>query len=509
MSIMKTPGVYVVEKSAFPNSVVEVPTAVPAFIGYTEKAANGNKSLDRKPWRISSMAEYQAFFGGAPTPKFQLKTADEGDADLVIGDSRYTLEPSRTYTLYYNMVLFFANGGGPCYIVSVGDYDTDLDKNRFTAGIEQLVSEMEPTLVVVPEAVNLPWNDCLDVQNAALNHCGYDTRSRFAILDVPTGAENDVKEFREGITSNFLDFGAAYYPWLNTSIIQDGDLSFANLENPAELRSVLEQELDAGKSNDELKGLIAAIAPSTGKSKKSGNEGEEGGDETAATDDGAGSQQSASVHKVLFQVSNTYREILKVIKDRLNTLPPSAAIAGVYAMVDNTKGVWKAPANVGLVGVVSPATNISNAQQEELNVPLSGKAVNAIRSFVGEGVKVWGARTLDGNSLDWRYVNVRRTVIMLEESIKNAARAYVFEANTANTWVNVRSMIANFLTGIWKRGGLAGATPEEAFNVSVGLGETMTPNDVLEGIMRVTVRIAVVRPAEFIEITFQQQMQES
>ena len=504
---MKTPGVYVVEKSAFPNSVVEVPTAVPAFVGYTQKAANGNKSLDRKPWRISSMAEYQAFFGGAPTPKFELQSTDADDADLKIGDTNYKLQPSRAYTLYYNMVLFFANGGGPCYIVSVGDYETDLDKNRFTAGIEQLVSELEPTLVVIPEAVNLPWDDCLDVQNAALNHCGYDTRSRFAILDVPAGTENDVKAFREGITSNFLDYGAAYYPWLTTSITQDGDLSFANLENPAELRSLLEKEFEASNASDELKALMAAIAPATAKPAKKAADSEEEADDAAA--DVAAVQQDATVHKVLFQVSSTYRDVLQVIKERLNALPPSAAIAGVYTMVDNTKGVWKAPANVGLVGVVSPATNISNAQQEELNVPLSGKGVNAIRSLVGEGSKVWGARTLDGNSLDWRYVNVRRTVIMLEESIKNAARAYVFEANTANTWVNVRSMVGNFLTGIWKRGGLAGATPEEAFNVSVGLGETLTPNDVLEGSMRVSVRIALVRPAEFIEITFQQQMQES
>ena len=128
---------------------------------------------------------------------------------------------------------------------------------------------------------------------------------------------------------------------------------------------------------------------------------------------------------------------------------------------------------------------------------------------MGEGIKVWGARTLDGNSLDWRYINVRRTMIMLEESVKNASRAYVFEPNVASTWLNLKSMIQNFLTGIWKRGGLAGATPDDAFSVHVGLGDTMTPEDVLEGILRVTVLVAIVRPAEFIEITFQQQMQKS
>ena len=178
-------------------------------------------------------------------------------------------------------------------------------------------------------------------------------------------------------------------------------------------------------------------------------------------------------------------------------------------MVDNTRGVWKAPANVSINSVISPAVNITHDDQEDLNVPLSGKAINAIRLFVGEGVKVWGARTLDGNSLDWRYINVRRTMIMLEQSVQNATRAYVFDPNVASTWINIKSMIQNFLNGIWKRGGLAGAAPEDAFSVHVGLGDTMTPEDILEGILRVTVLVAIVRPAEFIEITFQQQMQKS
>jgi phage tail sheath protein FI len=193
----------------------------------------------------------------------------------------------------------------------------------------------------------------------------------------------------------------------------------------------------------------------------------------------------------------------------LNLLPPSAAIAGVYTMVDNTRGVWKAPANVSLASVISPAVNISHDEQEDLNVTPQGKSINAIRPFIGEGVLVWGARTLDGNSLDWRYINVRRTMIMLEESIRLASKAYVFEPNVANTWVTMKGMISNFLDGIWKRGGLAGASPTDAFGVYVGLGETMTPEDILEGILRITVLVAISRPAEFIEITFQQQMQKS
>ncbi len=98
---------------------------------------------------------------------------------------------------------------------------------------------------------------------------------------------------------------------------------------------------------------------------------------------------------------------------------------------------------------------------------------------------------------------------MLRESIKIATKAYVFEDNDAKTWVTVKSMVSNFLTGIWKRGGLAGASPDDAFAVHCGLGETMTAEDILAGILRVTALVAPTRPAEFIEITFQQKMKKS
>jgi uncharacterized protein len=219
--------------------------------------------------------------------------------------------------------------------------------------------------------------------------------------------------------------------------------------------------------------------------------------------------QMVMLNKSLAALSPMFNTMMDELKNRLNLLPPSAAMAGIYTMVDNSRGVWKAPANVSLNGVISPAVNLSAEDQEDLNVTTQGKSINAIRSFIGEGVLVWGARTLDGNSLDWRYISVRRTMIMLEESCRLAAKAMVFEPNVANTWVTIKSMIQNFLTGIWKRGGLAGAVPDDAFSVHVGLGETMTPEDVLEGILRVTVLVAISRPAEFIEITFQQQMQKS
>ena len=122
---------------------------------------------------------------------------------------------------------------------------------------------------------------------------------------------------------------------------------------------------------------------------------------------------------------------------------------------------------------------------------------------------MWGARTLDGNSQDWRYISVRRTMTFLEQSVKAAARAYVFEPNDSNTWMAVKSMISSFLTSIWQEGGLQGASAEDAYQVEIGLGSTMTADDLLNGFMNVTVKVAVVRPAEFIIITFQQKMAKS
>lgn len=493
MGTMKTPGVYIVEKNAFPNSVVEVATAVPAFIGYTEKAENGSQKLLNIPFRITSLSEYEKYFGGAPTLKFSCK----GDAGVGEGDSKTfpntnliyrkqgkagekdTLEyyivkledGQANFSLYYNMRLFFANGGGPCYIVSVGSYGKAIDKESLIKGIKTLVQESEPTMVLVPEALNIPKdNNYGDIYTAMLTHCGAVMKNRITLLDVPK--EGNMNDFREKVGSAYLSYGAAYYPFLQTSILSEKDVTYENMET------------------DFVKGLAEEL-------------------NVKLPADNASDSDKLSFHNLMYQNSPLYKAVAIEIRNQLNLLPPSAAMAGIYTAVDNSRGVWKAPANVSVNSVVGLSALITHEMQEDLNVPLNGKSINAIRYFTGDGIKVWGARTLDGNSLDWRYINVRRTMIFLEESIKNAARAYVFEPNVASTWLNMKSMIENFLLGVWKKGGLAGASPEDAYSVQVGLGETMTANDILEGILRITVLVAISHPAEFIEITFQQQMQKS
>ncbi|SHO54752.1 phage tail sheath family protein [Vibrio quintilis] len=518
MGVMKTPGVYIVEKNAFPNSVVEVATAVPAFIGYTQKADNGGKSLRNQPWRITSMSEFRQYFGGPPLHQFELsETGDDAAARPVFSQdgTDYQIKQSNArHLLYYSMMFFFQNGGGPCYIVSVGSYTDDPDAGALKGGITPLIKEQEPTMLVIPEVVQLAEDDCINVQQAMLQHCGGKMKNRVAVLDVWEGFKDRqdpggdcIENFRSKLGINYLDFSAAYYPWLNTSIVQDSDLDFHHISNTDKLTELLTAEVNAafkdleGLSEDDL---------NTGGNKLRATRKKQMLDEIAKlADEALPDQEQVLLNKVLLTMSPLYQTIMEDIKLQHNILPPAAAMAGVYTMVDNARGVWKAPANVSLNAVVSPTVNISDDEQEDLNVTTQGKSINAIRPFVGEGTLVWGARTLDGNSLDWRYINVRRTMIMLEESIRLASKAYVFEPNVANTWVSMESMIGNFLYGIWKRGGLAGSSPDEAYSVSVGLGKTMTPEDILEGILRITVLVAISRPAEFIEITFQQKMQES
>lgn len=589
MSEYKTPGVYVVEKNAFPNSVVEVATAIPAFIGFTQKAEDGSRSLLNVPFRISSMVEYEEHFGGASSMGFELIDKNNGlrlleiakkkaedsnqpvkeieaqiaalkakNVDLVLGEAKCVFNLSGSiYTLYEHVKLFFANGGGACYIVSVGGYKDNLTKDAFKNGIKPLEKEQEPTLLIIPEAVNLKEDDCHEVCKEMLAHCGK-MKNRFAILDVYDGYKDRkhalgdvVAGFRTKIGSSFLNFGSVYYPWVNASVLNLNTVGRSNLIIKQEekviekfihiiygakswgtdetfINNVCRCELhyeywliqednrieakDKPTSMDEACYIIGKNDPitiSAAKKITKPTEKEKIIEAAKTTLTELTNDEKNSILDTWWKESKDTKLILKALCKRMNLLPPSAAMAGLYAMVDNTRGVWKAPANVSLNSVVSLPIDITDDEQQDLNISNDGKSINAIRSFVGSGIKVWGARTLDGNNADLKYINVRRTMIFLEESIKNAARSYVFEPNDGNTWLNMKCMIENFLRDVWKRGGLAGTSPEDAFSVHVGLGDTMTSDDILKGIMRITVMVAISHPAEFIEITFQQQMQKS
>ena len=500
----KTPGVYIKKVNPFPNSVVPLPTAIPAFVGYTEMAMKNGSSLANKPAKITSLLEFESWFGKGPKTLYDIKKLELGDditldqADFVSNGEGYVFdraEGSHAYILYKSIQFFYNNGGGEAYITSVGNYDDSIKKDALISGIDLLKEELEPTMLVIPDTMLLDTRtDCYEVQQHMITHCAA-MQSRVALLDIyegdrwrvttDKGPEEVVELFRNGISGTTgLDYAAAYYPWLNTTLTDSSDLNFSIFSKTGKgiLKSILEQAPEA-KDNTKLQAEIAKITTTTKEDDiKKGN-------------------------TVLHSLMPTYKGILSAIAKKINVMPTTGGIAGIYTTTDNQVGVWKAPANLGMNNVVSPTVMISTEMQEGLNVPVNGMAVNAIRTLPGQGTLIWGARTLDGNSQDWRYINIRRTVIFLEQSIKAATEAFVFEPNDTNTWISVKSMIVNFLTSVWAQGALIGTKPAEAFSVAVGLGETMTANDVLDGYMRVTVKVAVLRPAEFIVLTFQQQMQ--
>ena len=216
--------------------------------------------------------------------------------------------------------------------------------------------------------------------------------------------------------------------------------------------------------------------------------------------------QSAAIVKYI----PFYNGILNTLNSKVTLLPPSGAIAGVYASVDSNRGVWKAPANVSINSVNGISEFIDDSIQENLNVdPNAGKSVNAIRVFTGKGIIVWGSRTLAGNDNEWRYVPVRRFFSFVEESCKKSTSWAVFEPNDANTWARLRGQIDNFLNNLWRSGALAGAKPEQAYYINCGIGITMTAQDILEGRLILEVGMAAVRPAEFIVLRFSHKLQQS
>lgn len=759
----KTPGVYVDEISTLPPSVADVATAIPAFIGYTQFAYNeAGKSVDRiVPRRISTMLEYERYFGGAFPSTFVVETIEDTPKQI----SRTTRS---NYILYYGLKLYFDNGGGPCYIVSVGSYLDEPKADAFKSGLDAIALEDEPTLLVFPEAIYLSPDDYKDVCNKALEQCKA-LGDRFTIMDVQK-ADTKATLFRGKIRSEteYLKYGAAYMPFLNTSIpfeyqeagvtvkskaekhfkgvllsgpvgnlkaTYTGALSNPQIEvvkdtaitkpliefdiansasdtmiikikedkvsagvlltawaltterkgfdispettgdispfGPAELTkthtsysakipgsatknflTVKNNPTSAGSSPPEVEIVTGTAAteliPAAGKltikvasaatiqnvvdawtTLKNSGASQHGfdivpgpeatlastlsftdgtsamGEETNAviTRNTAGQLSvkydgSFSAPKVAVAldvelpaaepvkfVFNLTKESLTIItknpktaaadilaswtglkedkigfklesatgfiqemtaqdltedlsaaesvsEDFLNTLkdtktarynqvrqvlakervelPPSPAIAGIYARVDRDRGVWKSPANVSVMSVTGLTQTITADDQENLNVDaVSGKSINVIRGFTGKGILVWGARTLAGNDNEWRYISVRRLFNLIEESVQKSTSFAVFEPNDAGTWLKVKAMIDSYLYGLWQQGALAGSVPEQAYVVNVGLGKTMTTQDILEGRMNVEIGLAAVRPAEFIYLKFSHKLQEA
>lgn len=475
---LQTPGVYIDEVSLFPPSVAAVATAIPAFLGYTRNTVHNGENLVNRPVKIGSLVDYEAIFG-ARLETFSVVANTNGAGVNVMATP--PAAPADMFRLYYALRMYFSNGGGPCWIVSLGPDNGAVTLADHNAGLTAIAGEDEPTLLVLPDAQRLSRPQFYEIYQNALAQCET-LQDRFTIIDIHDGnldytipAGDDVindgaNGFRTLIGNTALRYGAAYYPHLETT------LSFNYDEEAVAITGTLNGAPVPANS------VLRIFEPA---------------------------DPTEEARSIYHQANGLYHEIKRSITALPLRLPPSAAVAGVYATVDANRGVWKAPANVSLRSVRRPLVALNNDTQANLNLDTTGKAVNAIRTFSGRGHLVWGARTLAGNDNEWRYINVRRFFNFVEESVKKSSEPFVFEPNDANTWNKVRAMIENFLTLQWRQGALAGAKPEQAFFVRVGLGVTMTDTDVLNGRMIVEIGMAVVRPAEFIILRFSHKMQEA
>jgi uncharacterized protein len=596
----RTPGVFVEEISRLPASVAQSETAIPAFIGYTQKTKTPeDETLVNKPTRIDSMMDYEKIFGGPAIQSFEVELQDEEPHHPKV---IHLEDEESPFLMHHAVNMFYANGGGSCYIVSTGGYVDDdkphvPDADELKTGLDSIIKNDEITLVVIPEAIRLSDEDQYELYKDVIAHCS-DQVNRFGIFDVRKD-DPDASGFREGVHASALDKAAAYFPHLKTTIRypwQRGEITFSGdpfdemswkdletvhsvlelkqqfkrlkdrfEESTKDLRESDEGELSNNFKKEEverifkegyrsaarainllyeavefvedenftiaeqddllegdvtLEGVSDLLDEGTKPERRQGlinletalENAEEEFDKVLIkvndeTDTGEDDQND---HILEFYTGSFRAELEKLLDDQRITMPPSPAIAGIYAKVDADRGVWKSPANVSLNRVTGPSVKLTTSENDRLNVDLkNGKSINAIRVFTGKGTLVWGARTLDGSSNEWRYISVRRFFNMVEDSVKSASSRFVFEPNNANTWVKVKAMIENFLTTQWRAGALMGSKPDEAFYVLVGLGETMDENDINEGKMIVEIGMAVVRPAEFIVLRFSHKMMES
>lgn len=470
----KAPGVYIEEVSKLPPSVPSLDTALPAFIGYTEKAGAQETPLTLAPTKIRSLLEYETLFGAGPanTVTLSFNAAQQLSSATV----------DQPFYLYDSLRLFFANGGLQCMIVSVGSYSHTVSSTQIAAGLNALASHPEPTLIAMPDLTLCPEPHTLEA--VALAQCAQ-WLNRFAIFDLAYcqtthDFADEASRFKQRLGNDCLNNGAAYGPWLVAGLPRNTQLS--------QLTFKLEGALVSAESlaqDESMRVLITQIH--------------------AAEKNPATSAQCAHLNEQLYSLHPQAKAWIDAANTALNTLPACGAVAGVYAATDQARGVWKAPANVSLQQVIQPVLNFTTQQQDQYNVDENtGKSINLIRTFSGKGTLVWGARTLAGNDNEWRYISVRRFCRWLEGSVSKGLEALVFEPNDANTWVRAQAMIENFLTLLWRQGALQGDKPEHAFFVQVGLGKTMTANDIADGWMVIELGLAVVRPAEFIVLRMRQ-----
>ncbi len=513
------PGVYVEEMPSGSMPLSAVGTAVPAFIGYTQKAPTDDPT-DLKPRMVTSWAQYKRHYG----------------------------EFTERALLPYAVRGFFQNGGGRCYIVRIPDRTVGQKAIESPKGagadqkaLAEFISLVEDGEVTVEIKLSPPPESKTEKPDKPVKPTKSDSGS--APAEKPDAPLFDVEVKHGDVTEKYtgLSLGSARKKNVVTEInsrsllievvghVDDPKqgLSPQTIKlSPPEALDVVVKNFE-GDEDDRtgVSGLTIAedvtmvLVPDLHTAAMAGG--------TFKPDLFEGVQKAVIAHcenernrmAILdtprglspsdalewrdrlgdTKFSTLYYPWLKVDNpaatngNKTILVPPSGHMAGIWARTDNTRGVWKAPANESVLGVLNVETQITTGEQETLNP----EGVNAIRSFGSRGLKVWGARTLSSTDPSWKYINVRRLFNMVESTIMEGTQWVVFEPNDQALWQRVSRTVNAFLLGLWRDGALFGATPEEAFMVKCDR-ETNTEESINEGKLIVEVGIAPVKPAEFV-----------
>ena len=424
---LNAPDTYIVERTGLRTPELSGSDTVAAFVGYTEAGPA------MKPVLVRSLREYEQVFGQAEATPFDVAI------DTSTGDTAaYALSapPGLVYCMYHSIQLYFANGGAACRVVAAGSHADAIRIDQLLAGLELLQDE-EVDLLLAADAVQLPVEQYYRYCQAMLAQCDR-ARDRFALIDLHHA--DTISNFRSGLGNSFLNYGAAYSPYLH---------------------SVLQYRYTDASVSIAIDGAAAVTL----------------------------ADMSVDAH---------IRGVRRLLGKSTVTLPPSAAVAGVYAKADHQRGVWRAVSDIHLKAVTGPVIKYSSLDQAPMNVDTgTGKSINTIRTFRDRGTVVWGARTLDGNSGEWRYITTRRLFLKIERNLRQISAAATGDANMSRSWNRLKTAVASYLDNLWRDGALSGTKATDAYFVQVG-----PDSEASQTSLNIKVGLAVFRPAEFITVSF-------
>ncbi|MFJ5958016.1 phage tail sheath subtilisin-like domain-containing protein [Paenarthrobacter sp. NPDC092416] len=447
MANYQAPGVYVQEVPSGARAIGQVNTSIAGFVGL---APDGEALVDELRV-LDNWTQFVDQYVGNATAGTPLSNAVYG---------------------------FFSNGGSRCYVVNIGPNGSLTGTAKKPTGLTLFEAVDDISMVAAPGFATA------EAYAALQAHVEHPLRQdRMAILDTLEKVD-DVGALTRAATSGVPDSAASSEESGTTADADSGGDHGEAGDSPAETDDADDNppSLPSASASADAPDWPDSTRPAAVASADPSTEADEEQD--------LGAPQSPGGYTALYF---PWIVVIDPVSGKKVTQPPSGHIAGVWARVDATRGVHKAPANEPIQGAIDLVRRVSRGEQEVLNPA----GVNCIRYFPGEGIRIWGARTKAPEASEYRYVNVRRLTNMIKESVADGTRWVVFEPNDHTLWKSIRRDIGAFLTNVWRDGALLGTTPQQAFFVKCD--EETNPPEVRDAGQVVTlIGIAPVKPAEFV-----------